>query len=129
MRVAAAVAQIAQRGAAAVMVASEVVAGHEIVAINSVPWFMGLWWDRASLVSIDRKRGEVWLVAIIARRPGEGALRRMVRGIQHAGLTPVIAAPMGVTMPAILAHWGWQRRVDGEGWTAVETWRPPAPAI
>lgn len=68
--------------------------------------------------------GKARIVAIHAHEEGRGALRRLVNGIQAAGLVPVIVEPVGPTMPAILKRWGWKRHVRGSGWERVEEWSP-----
>lgn len=78
-------------------------------------------WERGV---ISRLGDEVRIVAVEARRPRHGALKRLVANIQAAGLKPVIVAAM-LDMPAILKHWGWIRKdvPDVEGGTYDE-WRP-----
>lgn len=83
-------------------------------------------WVSPCVVSVEGQ--EVRLVAILAKYPGNGALRRLVANIRSAGLEPVVVAPVGQAMPAILAHWGWKGQVIGSGWDQVDEWRPHPPS-
>lgn len=75
---------------------------------------------------ISLKDGEVRIIAVEARTPRSGALKRLVKSIQDAGLKPVIAAAM-FEMPAILTRWGWVKTVENDGdWGKIDLWRPPA---
>ena len=77
---------------------------------------------------VSLKDSEVRIVAIEARKPRGGALRRLIQAIQAAGLRPAIVAAM-LDMPAILKHWGWvmTREAEPDGHGSYDVWRPPAP--
>lgn len=92
------------------------------IAAGGVPYDPGPDWVPGVVV---RRDAEVRLVAILAKQPGSGALKRLVARIQAEGLTPVIIEPTGLVMPAILKRWNWRRTVRGRGWERVEEWRPP----
>jgi hypothetical protein len=111
-------------GMAGLMIESEINAGHQPVQPGCVsPFAFPLTdWPFPQVISLDGS--EVRLVAIRASNPGSGALSRLIEAIQDAGLRPVIVAPVGSAMPAILRHWGWRWRVVGRGWEQVEEWRP-----
>ena len=101
--------------------------GFGLYVIGQRSWFLPRDWREDAVVSFDRERGEVRIIAIEAKNPGQGAFTRMVRGIMAEGRTPVVIQPMG-DMPAILTKWGWQRRDEGEGFLHEEQWRPATPA-
>ena len=79
-------------------------------------------WDPGTIVSA--LENEIRLVALLARRPGTGAMRRLVEAIKARGLVPVVVAPMGSTMPAIMRHWGWRKTIVGPAHDKVDEWRP-----
>ncbi len=112
-------------GMAGVMLDAEVAAGRQPIQPGArEPFhFPAADWSFPQIVSLDG--GEVRLIAINADRPGSGALTRLLANICAAGLRPVIVAPVGLAMPAILARWGWVETVIGEGWGRVDEWRQP----
>lgn len=91
------------------------------IAAGGTPYDPGPEWAPGVVV---RRGDEVRLVAILAKRPGCGALGRLVGRIKAEGLTPVIIEPIGPAMIAILKRWHWKRTVRGRGWERVEEWRP-----
>lgn len=98
--------------------------GHQIVPVGSVPWLPAEDWGPRDVVAVDGT--EVRIVAITSNRPGTGALRRMLAGIEAAGLTPVIVCPFE-QMTAILERWGWSKAEVGHDFdTRADEWRPPA---
>jgi hypothetical protein len=113
-------------GMAGVMLAEEVAAGRKPIQPGATEPFVFSAddWEFPQVVSLDGR--EVRITAVLARRPGTGAFRRLLAAIQAAGLKPVVVEPVGVTMPAILARWGWRRTVVGHGFRRVEEWRPRA---
>ena len=78
-------------------------------------------WRAMPLIALREREARILIV--FARKPGNGAFRRLVDGIATAGLRPVVVCPIFATMPAILRHWDW-RQSD----TAREEWSPPAAA-
>jgi len=100
----------------------EVKMGHEIVPVGSVPWLPEAEWDTGSLVFRDGD--EIRLVAILANQKWTGAFRRLVAGIEAAGLRPVIISPLA-DMERIMDKWGWScRRIGDDFATAMTEWRP-----
>lgn len=107
---------------------AEIMKGHQWVPVGSVKWLPARDWHKNDCVSIT-KDGEVRLVAIAAKRPRSGALRRLLAGIEAAGFRPVIVCPIGRQMPAILAKWGWVlTKVGATFYTREDQWRPPEAA-
>lgn len=104
-----------------IMRADELSAGYEIVKPGDVPWLSTDDWDETIVVSKDAKR--VRLVAILAKRPGNGSLRRTVDGIIASGLVPQIVEPTN-EMRATCKRWGWRARRIGRGFEAQEIWYP-----
>lgn len=98
--------------------------GHMLVAPGSyLPFiFPKEDWEDECVVSVAGK--EVRLVIITAIRPCSGAFRRLVEHIQSAGLTPVVCAPVGPTMPFVMQKWRWVK-TDRGGWETCDEWRPP----
>jgi hypothetical protein len=120
---------IAQRaahplGMAGVMMENELAAGFRLVQPGHAPFDFAEadWAFGQQVVSLDHD--EVRLVIITARHPGHGSFRRLIDAIADAGLKPVVVEPIGATMPAIMARWGWSRSVKGTGFKRVEEWRP-----
>jgi hypothetical protein len=98
--------------------------GFAAVFPGEVPWLSAADWPPNIVVTLNGKT--VRIVAIYAKRPGNGAFSRLIRNIVAAGLSPVVIAPM-LTMPAILAHWGWTSRQVGHDFdTWEEQWYPSA---
>ncbi len=92
-----------------------------ILPTNAPAWLNLDDWRGWPVLSIGD--GELFVIAVWSAR--RGALSRLIAGAQGAGLSPVIVCPMGRQMPAILAHWGWQKRIaDDPGGGVVEEWRP-----
>jgi hypothetical protein len=93
-------------------------AGHPVLAVGvTIPFaYPAKDWEASSVISLDGKR--VRIVLVSARSPGHGAFTRLVRAIMQAGFVPVVCAPVGPAMPAILKHWGWRESY----W---EEWTPP----
>lgn len=102
------------------MRAMEAQRGFRVIAPGQAPWLPAKDWHESCVVSIDG--GEVRLVAITARRTG--AFRRLLTCLSAYGLRPVVVAPIGPIMPAILKHLKWKRREVGSGIDAEEQWRP-----
>lgn len=85
------------------------------------PWLILGDWRTFPILAIDG--AELHIIAVWSAR--RGALRRLIKGATGAGLSPVIVAPMGAIMPAILARWRWVRSVRGKGVDRRVEYRPP----
>lgn len=110
---------------AAIMCAGERELGRKTVEPHHKrrpSWFIAEDWSLWPVLAYDKH--ELHIVAVSSAR--KGALRRLIDGARAAGLTPVVVCPIGPTMPAILARWGWQKTIVGEGWDERDEWRPPA---
>lgn len=103
------------------MLEDERAAGNAIIRPGTVDWFPTLDWPDDVVVSTRNEL--VRIVAIKARRPGNGAFSRMITGIAADGRTPLVVEPM-FNMPGILSRWGWSRQVVGLGFEKEEQWRP-----
>lgn len=98
--------------------------GHQIVVVGSVSWLPAKDWGPRDVVALDGD--EVRIVAITANRRGTGAFRRLILGIEAAGLKPVVICPFE-TMRGILERWGWEQAEVGHDFdTRADEWRPPA---
>jgi hypothetical protein len=86
------------------MLREEIALGYVPVPVGSVDWLPLSDWHPRDVVSSDGV--EVRIVAIMAREPGTGAFRRLVAGIESAGLRPVIVCPLP-GMTEIMGRWGW----------------------
>ena len=106
-----------------IMKADERSAGYTVVVPGEVQWLPADDWDPTIVVSIDGKR--VRLVAILAKRPGNGAFRRLVAAIRAANLVPHVIAPTH-EMRATLKRWGWRMRIRGARFDLEEIWHPRA---
>lgn len=95
--------------------------GNRVVVPGEVDWLPAADWDDTIVVSVSGR--EVRLIAILARKPGSGAFRRLVGRIQSSGLVPVIIAPSR-EMAATMRRWNWTRRYVGSGFEQEEQWRP-----
>ena len=97
-------------------------AGNVVVLPGSEPWLSLEDWDPSIVVS--RRGKEIRLVALLARHPGQGALRRTVTGIIGAGLVPIIVEP-SAEMRATVKRWRWKRRLIGSSFEdREEHWLP-----
>jgi hypothetical protein len=110
-------------GPGAMLCEGEIKRGARIVPLGTKKPFRFTEDDwRRGVISL--KGDEVRIVAIEARNPGHGALKRLLRSITKAGLKPVIVAAM-FDMPAILRHWGWSVTSEpDDGFGRVDVWRP-----
>ncbi len=61
------------------------------------------------------------LSLLIAAKPGEGALRRLVQQILNSGYGVIVPTALGL-MPEILQRWGFGLGVTDFDGEAVETW-------
>lgn len=93
------------------MLAEEVAMGYRPVPVGSVAWLPLADWHPRDVVSTNSV--EVRIVAILARRPGTGALRRLIAGIEREGLRPVVVCPLP-DMRRIMHRWGWSCVVIGD---------------
>ena len=106
------------------MRADETAAGRLVIRPGQQPWLAADDWDESVVVSIDR--GRVRLVALLARNPRHGALRRTIDGIKAAGLVPVIVEPVR-EMRETCRRWGWKMKHVGNSFeTREEQWMPRA---
>lgn len=107
-----------------VMMNLELAHGFRLVQPGHAPFDFAEadWPTFEQCVSLDGD--EVRLVIVNARYPGQGGFRRLIDAIERAGLRPVVIAPIGETMPAILARWRWRCTVKGVGFKSAEEWRP-----
>lgn len=110
-------------GPAQVMRDEEIGAGYKIVMPGERPWLPSCDWPDNIVISTDER--VVRIVAIYATHPGQGAFRRLIKGIQAAGLRPIVVEPM-LDMPAILQRWGWKFRRVGYGWNSHVIAKPRA---
>lgn len=104
-----------------IMREEERAAGRQVVVPGEVGWLSADDWHHTVVVSIDGS--DVRLVAILALRPGSGALTRTVAGILSAGLRPVIVEPTR-EMRATCQRWGWLVERHGKGFDGEERWMP-----
>lgn len=111
------------RGAsvADIMREDERMAGYKVIRPGDIPWLSLEDWDPSIVVSLDGNR--VRLVAILARNPGNGALRSLIAAIEAQGLVPQIIAPTH-EMRVTVKRWGWRMRMKGSGFEAQEIWYP-----
>lgn len=97
-------------GAANVMREDETARGNIVIKPGERPWFSAEEWSKDSVVS--QSDSFVRLIAISAKRPNNGAFRRLIIGIIEAGLKPVVVAPFAM-MTDILMRWDWRMQVIG----------------
>lgn len=108
-------------GPIAAIAAAEKAKGHMVRHPGDEPWFPLSDWDN-SLISMEGRR--VRIVMVRARIPGHGAFARMVYGILHAGLTPVVICPLE-PMRLIVQLWHWHKHFScGNFFEREETWVP-----
>jgi len=119
----AAIERIAKIGPAAAMREDEHALGFSPVRPGEVSWLSAEDWQNDIVIS--QRYREVRIVAIKAKKPGSGALRRLIAALADANLLPIIVEPM-LEMPAILERWRWTGEVIGEGFNKQEIWRPSA---
>src|SRR3954453_2076059 len=93
----------AEIGPFAALLEMEVEEGFKAVFPGEVDWLSKADWPDDVVISLDGKT--VRIVAIRARHPGAGALRRLIAAITKTGLHPVVIAPL-FAMPDILRRWG-----------------------
>lgn len=96
-------------------------AGWRIVLPGDADWLPKRDWIEDVVVS--QLKNEVRLVAIVARRPGHGALSRAITAMAKAGLKPIIVQPTGMAL-AILCRWGWKSTNIGDGFGSYRVWKP-----
>src|SRR6516164_8855455 len=113
-------AMLAAGGPAARICEIEKALGHHVLPVGvTIPFaFDAKDWEPDSVVSLDGRR--VRIVLITARTPGTGAFSRLVQNILRAGFKPVVVAPVGPEMPAILKHWGWRKAIERSGFEQSE---------
>jgi hypothetical protein len=95
-------------------------AGRIVLEFGDRPWFDAADWRDGAVVSVDHVNREARIVAVWARKPRHGALRKLIAGIRLEGMTTVVVEPMFNDMPSILRKWGWVRSRRGD----EEQWRP-----
>src|SRR6185369_10126381 len=84
--------------------------GFEIVETGSVPWLPAADWPND--IVITQKGKEIRIVSIYAKRPGNGAFRRLITAIIQAGMVPVIVTPVH-EMRDTMKRWGWKQKLTG----------------
>jgi hypothetical protein len=112
------------RGAGGVLEDEEVARGAVILPLGTttpIRFTEDDW--KAGIISC--KGSEIRIVAIMAKRQRDGAFTRLLASIAGAGLKPVVIAPMGPVMIALMHRWRWVKTVKGKGYHACEEWRPP----
>lgn len=109
-----------------IMRRDEIERGRLVIRPGDAPWFSASEWEPTCVASMQGD--DVRLIAILARRPGEGAFRRLIASIVAAGKRPVVVAP-SVEMRATLKRWGWRGRTVGRDIETEERWTPrPTPS-
>ena len=99
-------------------------AGYEIIIPGTVSWFPLSEWAPTCVISRDRHF--IRLVMLDALRPHTGAFKRALAAIKTARLVPLVVAPIGAAMPAILTHYGWQcKRIWRSPCDSYEIWGEP----
>ena len=106
------------------LIRGEIEAGYEIVRPGEVAWLPLEDWDGNTIISQGRFR--VRLVALMARDPGHGALKRLIAAIQNQGRMPVVVEPFN-DLAVVLRRWGWKRRHIGRGGYRHCIWHPRTP--
>ncbi len=92
------------------------------VKTGSTDWLPASDWPED--VVITQKDNVIRIVAFYALQPGNGAFRRLVDGIIHAGLRPVVVAPTR-EMQETLRRWNWRQRFIGTTFQDIEEqWFP-----
>ena len=104
-----------------IMRAAETAAGRRVVLPGDEAWLPASDWHHSNVVSIDGNT--VRLIAIWALNPGHGAFRKLIAGIEAAGLQPCIVEPTS-EMRATLTRWGWKGKRHGYGFNGEERWHP-----
>jgi hypothetical protein len=95
------------------LIQNEIAAGYRIVPVGSVPWLPLTDWENPFTI-VSEARFRVRLVALFARHPGHGALKRLVAAIQAQGRLPVVVEPFN-DLAVTLRRWNWKRRMTGHG--------------
>lgn len=96
--------------------------GHEIIRVGSVDWLPASEWPTD--IVIAKAKNTIRIVAIYNRDQGNGAFSRMVRGIQSAGLKPMVVCPSH-QMRDILKGWNWRKQMVGTSFhDHEERWFP-----
>ena len=95
--------------------------GHAIVRPGAAAWLRSDDWLRSTVCSVSKK--EARLVLLEARKPGSGALGRLLGAVESAGLSPVILSP-SARLEAHLRGRGWVHEPRGVGPMRDEVWRP-----
>lgn len=104
-----------------IMLNAEAAEGRDPIWPSTAPaWVCAEDWHSWPVLSIAN--GELHIIAVWAAR--KRALTDLITNARANGLAPVIVAPVGQTMPAILAKWGWVQSFVGEGMDVREEWRP-----
>jgi hypothetical protein len=104
------------------MIAHERSMGFTIVRVGEADFLPASDWSPATIVSTDGAR--VRLVALLARNPGRGAFRRLVRALIERGFEPVVVEPIGL-LAGHLEREGWRwRRIERGQQGAHVIWYP-----
>lgn len=92
----------------------EELADYRVVWPGDVPWFpVADWIGESCVVSIGPGR-RVRLLMLLARKPGGGAFRRMIAGLQAEALVPVVVEP-SPRLQRLLESWKWRSRRTSRG--------------
>ena len=110
-------------GAGESMRLDEIKKNRKVIFPGDEVWFPKDDWINDVVVSITADQTTVRIIAIIAKKPGNGSFSRLIDGIFDAHMTPVVIEAMGV-MPAIMRRWGWNNIQVGSGWESENQWRP-----
>ena len=97
--------------------------GNMVIRPGEVDWLPLPDWDPMTIVSYSGT--VVRLIAIRARKPGNGAFRRLCEALASKGYTPHVVAPLR-EMQEKLKKWDWKRRIKGDSQTVEreEYWSP-----
>lgn len=88
--------------------------GKVVLFPGDVAWFSAADWRKDSYVVLNEE-GEVWLSFLVARRPGTGALTRLLGEIDRLEKEPVIVCPLGA-MQSIIRRKGFRPHHGGLLW-------------
>jgi hypothetical protein len=96
--------------------------GFTIVRVGEADFLPESDWLPGTIVSTDGAR--VRLVALLARKPGHGAFRRLVKALIERSFEPVVVEPFA-RLQDHLEREGWKRRRIERGQAgAHEVWYP-----
>jgi hypothetical protein len=79
--------------------------GYRLVEPGERPWFSRQAWEPDSFLA--RKRHELMIVLLVARRPGTGAFTRLLAALDRKGWRVRVVAPLGPVLPDMLLRRGF----------------------